>query len=177
MKKIIIITMVIFLGFAASAHAVDLLTKKDVSKYIEMTYDQFKKTKCYYGPRIFGDSGIPFYWLSQRPTIGINARLRYIEKVSEYSFYQIYITYCQDDWCFFQSAYDRNGRELKFIQIDRAVQRPGVCETFAVSITREYLEIHKNSGISLKVYSNKGCEEMVRVPSHYIQAFLEKIDK
>ena len=36
MKKIIIITTVIFLGIAASVFAVDLLTKKDVSKYIEM---------------------------------------------------------------------------------------------------------------------------------------------
>lgn len=84
------------------------------------------------------------------------------------------------EWRFYNSAYDIDGNKLDFLSIDRKVDTCGKfgCRHFedvGITVTRGYLDSHRDSGIRLKV-SGRAGEAIVDLPPGYIQGFLRHLD-
>ena len=79
-----------------------------------------------------------------------------------------------DGWRFFDRACDANGNRFRFNEIDHEVTSSAwTKETFAVDLSREYLDIAKSSGLDIKVIGKRG-EKIFVLPAFYIEGFLKK---
>lgn len=78
-------------------------------------------------------------------------------------------------WKFFTSALDSEGNSLPVTEIDRQAQGAiGIDEQFSASLTRPYLEAHKERGLDIR-FGGKYGFLTVKLPASYVQAFLEKL--
>lgn len=78
-------------------------------------------------------------------------------------------------WKFFTSALDSEGNSLPVSEIDRQAQGTiGIDEQFSASLTRPYLEAHKQNGLDIR-FGGKYGFLTVKLPASYVQAFLEKL--
>jgi hypothetical protein len=141
-----------------------LTNPQSVASLVKVNVDDFKKETTYEGP---------------------NAARRYpgmvflrAWKASDGTFsYQIYVadTY-RGDWRFYDSAHDRDGNQLKTVQIKRKVDscdRYGCehTEHVGLTVTKKYLQQRLNEGLSFKV-SGSGGDEIFDLPAAYVQGFL-----
>lgn len=132
---------------------------------ISVQHDDFKKITTYKGPNVLYDIFDQVFlraWKSDATGI-----------IS----YQIYVMdYYNDEWRFYNSAYDSNGISLNTTLISRDVfscSRYGCShkEHLGLNVSREYLEKNQYSGIRFKV-SGKAGGEVFFIPGGYIKAFL-----
>lgn len=80
-----------------------------------------------------------------------------------------------DGWKFFTSALDIDGNPLQVTEIDRQAQGTiGIDEQFSASLTRPYLEAHKENGLNIR-FGGKYGFLTVKLPASYVQVFLEKL--
>lgn len=86
------------------------------------------------------------------------------------------------NWRFYSYAQDaKNGMPLGFKVIDREVKSniyggsPSTEEYFEISLTREYLEKSKDSGLNIEVMGLRGKRTII-IPATYVQGFPKKVD-
>jgi len=87
--------------------------------------------------------------------------------------HQLYVAFRDQNWVFFNQAYDKNGNELEFTEIDRKEVTAGITEHFAAKLTDEYLESASNTGLQVKFLGKQG-ERTVRLRSRYVRGYLQK---
>jgi hypothetical protein len=149
----------------APAPRLNLNDSQAVAGAISVHHDDFKKVTNYEGPNASAEMGDSLFIRAWKADA--------IGSVN----YQIYVRdYYDDDWRFYDSAYDSNGNSLDTTQISQDV---GYCRAYScthyehlgLNVTREYLERNQENGIRFKV-SGKAGEEVFFIPSAYIKAFL-----
>lgn len=83
--------------------------------------------------------------------------------------------YSGADWKFFGSAQDVDGNVLPLTVDDRRVLGAGrIVENFSITVTRPYLESHRDSGINLRVNGKYGAV-IVKLPGDYVAAFMNSL--
>ncbi len=79
-----------------------------------------------------------------------------------------------NDWVFWDSAADQNGKQFKFSDDDRDVHGRGTpTETVVVSLSRDYLDSIKASGATWKIigrYNNSELEIQARLLAGFLQS-------
>lgn len=147
---------------------VDLNNVQDVKKSVKVKRDDFKKTTTYISPEI-GHGGTSTFLRSWKNDKEASAR------------YQIYVTTVyDDDWRFYDTAYDSNGNRLDVLVIDREVLKGGCSqhgcahtEDVAFNVSKEYLEKNIQSGITFKLNGRTANAEIIQfIPGAYIEGFL-----
>jgi len=165
MKISIVLASAVLLigGCVAPAPKVNWNDPQETVSRVKVVRDDFKKVTKYIGPD------------SDKSSSAIFIRAwKYDTGIKQYQIYAKHHYY--GDWRFYRSAYDRSGKRLKFKSISRDVGSCsyGSCsfnEHMGISVTRQYLEAHKNTGIQFKV-SGKTGEVIFQLPAGYIQGFL-----
>lgn len=148
---------------------------QETASRIQTNYDQFKKVTTITGPNCAPNP--------QEDALMIRAwklesgRIELQIYVSDEYTYEIMRSGI--GWRFYSIAHDSEGQQLPVVQISRAANWCGryncsYLEVVGVTVTREYLEAHETSGITMKI-SGKGGEHIVTIPGPYIQAFLKQI--
>jgi hypothetical protein len=137
---------------------------------VDVTRDDFKKQIRVVGPNV----------LRGYQTVMLRAI-----KMRDITVWQVYAADLYDGggWRFYRDAYDRDGRALEFVSIDRKVLscRSGCSysEHMAVTLDRAYLErAAAGPGISVKLgtrTAGQGWE--IGLPPGYIAGFLAAVDK
>ena len=82
-------------------------------------------------------------------------------------------------WTFLESALDKDGKTILFSKTDSTVPycNQSACqhkEYFSISLDKNYLIKHKDSGISIKIYGKRGTAR-IELPNIYIKGFLNYI--
>jgi len=112
----------------------------------------------------------------------------YLKSIEAFSQFQLIVTCHAQEWNFFNQAYATDAEKLKFVEIDRQVEkrryrsklRSGWYEsykheTFGITVSREYLEKALNQGVDIKVIGRTG-EQIIKLPAFYIEGFLKKVN-
>lgn len=90
---------------------------------------------------------------------------------------ELLMHYSGTDWKFFSSALDSEGNALQVHEIDRQIQSSSnITEDFMVSLTRPYLEAHKDSGLNIR-FAGKYGRLVVQLPAKYVIAFLTRLNQ
>jgi hypothetical protein len=87
--------------------------------------------------------------------------------------HQLYVAFRDRNWVFFSKAYDENGNELKFIEIERKQATPGIAEHFAATLSDDYLESATETGLEVK-FSGKEGKRTVYLRARYVRGYLQK---
>jgi hypothetical protein len=87
--------------------------------------------------------------------------------------HQLYVAFRDKNWVFFNHAYDNNGNELEFTEIDRKEVTAGITELFAAKLTDEYLESATSTRLEVKFVGKEG-ERTVYLRSQYVRGYLQK---
>ena len=168
----LIAAMIITLSGCA-AKQLNLTDPSEIAAKIQVQRDTFKQTTMFEGPNCAPNP---------RETIILLRAWKPFN--SDDLTYQLYLSdeYTYEimrggvGWRFYATTHDSEGIALPTTQISRAVNWCGryVCsyrEIVGATVTRPYLDAHKDQGITIKV-SGKGGENIFVVPATYIQAFL-----
>jgi len=147
---------------------IDINNVHDVKRSVTIKRDDFKKTTTYISPEI-GHDGTSTFLRSWKNDKEADAR------------YQIYVTTVYDDeWRFYDTAYDSNGNRLDVVVIDRDVLKGGCSqygcahtEDVAFNVKKEYLEKNIQSGITFKLNGRTVKAEIIQsIPGSFIEGFL-----
>ena len=90
--------------------------------------------------------------------------------------HQLYVAFRDSNWVFFSKAYDGNGNELEFIEIDRKQATPGISEHFAANLSDDYLESATETGLEVE-FSGKEGKRTVYLRARYVRGYLQKYRK
>jgi hypothetical protein len=90
--------------------------------------------------------------------------------------YWLNILAVPDDWAFYESAFDAEGNELNFSQIDRDIQYNSVKESFGINFSREYLESAQTKGLTIRAVG-QGGSKVFELSPEYIKSFLGDVDQ
>jgi len=142
--------------------------------------DDFRKLTTFTGPtcmECLRESTIPG-WLRSQTYLFLTASKSDSVNLMFYAIV-IHIIYWDDDWRFYDSAYDKDGEKLRVKEISRKVIGCSSInctfrENLCLLISRKYLEDHKASGITFKLYGS-GDEATFFVPPAYVQTFLSAV--
>lgn len=138
-----------------------------VADSVRITHDPYSQNTSIIGERVTN---------SEFPN-NISYRLRSISNKEGGNIIQLYVEFwSQIGWYFLNSANDIDGIALPVIQIDREVNRGSVEETIGVALSRDYLALHKNNGLDIKIFGQRGTI-VIKVPAPYINGFLMRYDQ
>lgn len=76
-----------------------------------------------------------------------------------------------ESWMFLDSGYDSSGAKLNVSVIDRMVISPSVLEYLLIPVSRDYLVINQDSGITFELTGSRGSKRF-SIPGAYIKVFL-----
>lgn len=86
-------------------------------------------------------------------------------------------------WRLLERAVDQGGEALPTVVVARNQDQAGdahtgrtVEEVLDVTLTREYLDAHRDSGFQIEFIGERGTSELA-YPPHYIRGFLEAVDQ
>lgn len=105
----------------------------------------------------------------------INSRLRVSHTDNQNARFTITGYIWSPQWTFPKSALDADGKPMNFEATDSIPHcTSSTCRTeeyFVIKLDKDYLNQHKNKGISIKVYGKRG-NLRVEFPAHYVQGIL-----
>lgn len=155
-------------GCMPSMPKLNLSDEVQIKAAIVVKYDDYEKVTRYEAP--YGN-------VFPGGTYREKVFLRATKKDSVISTVQIYVNHTyQNDWRFYDRAYDINGQEMRVNKIDAEVlgckQYIGCTyqEHLGVNIDIGYLEKSLDSGIKFKVVGSGGQQEFQLSPE-YVRAF------
>jgi len=91
-------------------------------------------------------------------------------------YYQLYFSATYPKWKFYYGAYDQNGDALDFIHVINVLgSGDNVTQDFAFNVSRAYLEKYRDTGLTLRVYGDKGFG-LFGFTASAIDTFLKKVD-
>jgi len=158
--------IIIFCSFLLSACGT-LVTSSEVFFASKIEKDKYRNIVIIEGPMIFQARGIGGYQVS------LKAKKRHDNQIS-------YFVFVQDsratNWRFYEQAYDNNGHNFEFEYIGSDVTLGVTSETFAIHLTRQYLDESVSNSIDLKVFGSD-AELPIQLSGYYVQGFLKKVDE
>lgn len=178
----------IFLGACASRYiAPEYYTNVDKAiPLFSCNYDNFKKTTGCMMPPIYNT-------IKQIDEQG-NSNIVYKDATIYYKKYAVLAMHKEDNliaimfsmrndnWFFYEQAYDNDGNELLFKLLDRKVVNQQYMrnlietqETFFIIVSKKYLENYKEKELQIKLYGKNGSEIFTIQPA-LIKAFLHNIN-
>jgi hypothetical protein len=142
-------------------------TANDVFLQSSIDTDSYKKTTWIQSPSLDG-------WIY---SVWLRAQAENSKIIS----YQIYVSDIYDDWRFFNSAYDTDGKKLDFRTVDSLVESYGLYagktkEDYIIVVDRKYLNNSIGKEINFKAVGQRG-ERVIIIPSIYVEGFLKKVDE
>jgi hypothetical protein len=163
---LLVLASIFFLGACVTPPVYDTADKVTAATTIER--DDYKKSTWIQSP------------LVQYSNSYDRCRLRVYIGDAGAQFDQLYVVYTPSDWAFLERAHDNAGQSLEVTVIDRDVSssRYGVSlsEHVAVSLTRSYMVDAAHNGLDIKI-SGKSGSTVVKLPPHFIQGFLDKVNQ
>lgn len=144
-----------------------VLTALETQQGTTLSRDEYKKLNHYGAPAITcneplmdnctmsffksqGDTGTPLYYLR--------------------------VVYSASSWAFFDSAYDINGKKLRFHPVSQKVGGfYGITEQFSLLFTLAELRKAQKTGMDISVRGQKS--QQITVPGFYIEGFLAAVAK
>ena len=159
----ILIALVLLLGGCSEA---GLRTATGVYTHTNASIDSDEKTAWIKGPtdkKYFADHGASGY---------ADVFLRTFVRDGSDT-HQLYVAFHDDDWVYFDRAYDSKGNELKFIEIKREKVTGGITEHFTARLSYDYLKSATGKGLEVKFVGKKG-ERKVYMRPHYVRGYLKK---
>ncbi len=143
-----------------------LKTADDVYRQTTSSHDPYKKATWVKGP--VAPIDYTEYESSGSAKVFLRSNI-------EDDIHQLYLEFCGESWIFFNSAYDIDGNQLKFTQIDRHVlKESGIIERFVVSFSRHYLKSAAQEGLNMKFEGKRGERTVVLGPL-YVQGYLKRL--
>lgn len=144
--------------------AFDWNNESAIREKITAKADDFDKTVAYVGPNCAQGIGESTFLRAWRDRAGATTFQLYI--VSGY----------EGEWRFYSRAFDSDGKSLPVTVIDRST---GYCDKYGcskeehigLSVTRDYLKAHADSGVRVKLYGKAG-EHVANLTGAYVRAFL-----
>ena len=102
--------------------------------------------------------------------------------------HQVYISiaYAAGGWRFYNSATLKGGDPLEFTSINRDVvgcqggtyvSSCNYKETIGINLTDDFLQSKSDDGISFRISSQSGKENVLNIPSNYLQGYLTAVKK
>ena len=193
---IIFISFILFFAPISASAKENFSNLEAIASGIEISVDEYTKTKTISGPVIITQSKTADFFQSpfvfkitsffKNPLILTDSKqVRLVSKINDNGLNTIYIelkdTY-QDEWRFYSKAVDKEGNQIDFQKIDS--QNTGLCvmktcnklEEARILIGIEYLENNKEAGIDIQIYGLKG-ESKIFIPSQYIKSFLNYLNQ
>jgi hypothetical protein len=164
--KTILIVLVLLLGGCSEA---GLRTATGVYTHTNASIDSDTKIAWIKGPTDtkyfaeYGSSGYADVFLRTFVKDGHNT-------------HQLYVAFRDEDWIYFDRAYDIKGNELRFIEIKRQEVTAGITEHFAATLSDDYLESATRQGLEVKFVGERG-ERKVYIRPHYVKGYLKKYIK
>jgi hypothetical protein len=158
----ILVVLVSLLGGCEAGH----MTAKEVHYFTAARPHPSGKSGFIQGPTAkvyFSDSGESGY---------ANVFLRTIVKDGP-DIHQLYVAFRDRKWIFFEKAYDENGNQLQFIEVERKEVTPGISEHFAATLSDDYLESATETGLEVK-FSGKEGKRTVYLKARYVRGYLKK---
>ena len=194
--NIIFISFLLFFASISVSAKENFTNLEAIASGIEISVDEYTKTKTISGPVIITQSKTADFFQSpfvfkitsffKNPLILTDSKqVRLVSKINDNGLNTIYIelkdTY-QDEWRFYSRAVDKEGNQIDFQKIDS--QNTGLCvmktcnklEEARILIDIEYLENNKEAGIDIQVYGLRG-ESKIFLPSQYIKSFLNYLNQ
>ena len=160
-----IVLMVVIVFLLTGCVSTRYITTDEVYTKTTSTYYPYKKTTWINGPPI----RIPYTAAGYSDVF-----LRTLVADGKPQFHQLYIRFNGFEWVFFNRAYDINGNQLDFEEIDRMVESTGtVEEDFVITFERDYLESAAKTGINIKCIGKRG-ERVVTLEPTYVEGYLKK---
>ena len=151
---------------------VDPENAHEVDDEVTVEWDPFKNLTLYKGPKFSntfeGDAAGP-----EVEELSLSAQRnpgrpdRFFVTLSDYY---------DGDWRGFDQAFDLEGHKFHALSVRHDVHCHVVCgyeETIEIEVTREYLDAHRQSGITMRLYGpSKAASAPFAMPGAYIQGFL-----
>lgn len=143
-------------------------TLDDARKGVEVKHDRFKATTTVTGPAQASTSE------------GVYHRKLFLRTIKSDKLglvtHQVYLFWRMPDWAFWASAY-AEGERLKFVEIEREVQRGDVVdEHAAVNLSWDQMLEAARIGLDMRVYGS-GREDTIFVDNYLFQAQVEALER
>ena len=161
--KTILIALVLVLGGCSEA---GLRTATGVYTHTNASTDSDKKIAWIKGPtdkKYFADYGASGY---------ADVFLRTLVR-DGHDTHQLYVAFHDQDWVYFDRAYDSKGNELTLTQIKREKVTVGITEHFAAKLSDDYLKSATRKGLEVKFVGKRG-ERKVYMRPHYVKGYLKR---
>jgi hypothetical protein len=161
--KTILIALVLVLGGCSEA---GLRTATGVYTHTNASIDSDEKIAWIKGPtdkKYFADYGASGY---------ADVFLRTLVRDGDHT-HQLYVAFHDQDWVYFDRAYDSKGHELNLTQIKREKVTGGITEHFAATLSDDYLKTARHKGLEVKFVGKRG-ERNVYMRPHYVKGYVKK---
>ncbi|NIR15946.1 MAG: hypothetical protein GWN86_19275, partial [Desulfobacterales bacterium] len=87
--------------------------------------------------------------------------------------HQLYVAFHDEDWVYFDRAYDSKGNELTLTQIKREKVTGGITEHFAATLNDDHLKWATRKGLEVKFVGKRG-ERKVYMRPHYVRGYSKR---
>jgi hypothetical protein len=161
--KTILIAFVLVLGGCAEA---GLRTATGVYTHTNASIDSDEKIAWIKGPtdkKYFSDYAASGY---------ADVFLRTLVRDKHYT-HQLYVAFHDQDWVYFDRAYDSKGNELNLTQIKREKVTGGITEHFAATLSDDDLKTARRKGLEIKFVGKRGQRKVYMRP-HYVRGYLKR---
>lgn len=152
---------------------VDAEDALNVSENVEVEYDSFRGLTFYHGPVLSNKaetaSGFP-----EVEDVAIRAQQA---RDKQPRFFLTITDYYDGDWRGFDQAFDSSGKKFHALSVRHKVNCSLWCgyeESLEIELSRQYLEDHLKSGISMRLYGPAGqSSSPFTIPGPYLLGFLK----
>lgn len=162
---------------AADSNA-DLNNEEVVAKLVSIDNDNFKKMVTYTGPILSMDGAKDRKDWKGKSEIGLVALLLNKHELTNQNIYNIIVDMSYlGAWRNYETAYDSEGNILS-VQLDRRLVDSSSklyslrTETVLLSVTRQYLEAHQDTGVRFQV-RNRGERPVKDIYGNYVNLYFE----
>lgn len=163
----------LFLGGCAGPLLLDPNDAHQVSEEVEVEWDPFKNLTVYSGPVFSNEtesttSGSEIEQLALSAHHAAGKPQRFFLRLSD--FYD-------GDWRGFDQAFDLEGHKFHALSVRHHVHCSLFCgyeETLEVELTKDYLNAHRASGITMRLYGpSREASAAFTMPGAYIDGFFQ----
>ncbi len=156
----------------------DLSNDEVVAKLVSIDNDNFKKMVTYTGPILSMDGAKDRKDWKGKSEIGLVALLLNKHELTNQNIYNIIVDMSYlGAWRNYETAYDSEGNIFS-VQLDRRLVDsssklyPLRTETVLLSVTRQYLEAHQDTGVRFQV-RNRGERPVKDIYGNYVNLYFE----
>jgi hypothetical protein len=162
MKNVILALAVLLAGCANTSNPVT------IAQATHASYDPYTKQTALSGDLV-----------KQRNYLGLSVLLYRLEadvKIGSEPALRLYVGSNASDTGVLYGASDIDATTLSVVRVNNVSADAAADENVAVTLTRQYLDRHKASGLNIRI-SGSQKPVIVKVPGAYVEGFLAKLDE